>query len=94
MRPSQTRDRTHISCIGTESPGKPLPFFFFFLIFIYLALSGLNCDLWDLGLLSGFERGLSALETQSKYVSPICQSLRHWTTREVPDILLFLFCIL
>ena len=57
----------------------------FFKIFIYLALSGLNCDLWDLGPLPGFECRLSPLGTQC---------LRHWATREGPDILLFMFCVL
>ena len=46
----------------------------FFKIFIYLAVAGLSCSMWDLVPRPGVEPGPPALETQS---------LDHWTSKEV-----------
>ena len=62
------------------------PYFFFFLIFIYLAVLGLSCSMWTLrcsiwGLvpLWGIKPRPPALGVWS---------LSHWTTREVPSLFL------
>ena len=44
-------------------------------LFIYLAVPGLSCVMWDLVPGPGIQPGPPALEEQS---------LSHWTTREVP----------
>ena len=56
-------------------------------IFTYLAVSGLHCSIqtlgcgiWDLVSYPGIELRAPALGTQS---------LSHWTTKEVPEILIF-----
>ena len=48
-----------------------------FLMFIYLAVLGLRCNMWDLVRLPGIKPGLPALGARS---------LSHWTTRDVPEI--------
>ena len=51
-------------------------------LFIYLAVPGLSCVMWDLVPGPGIQPGSPALEEQS---------LSHWTTREVP---IFYICSL
>ena len=53
------------------------PSFFFFLIFIYLAVLGLSCGMWDPVPWSGVEPRPPALGARS---------LSHWTAREVPAV--------
>ena len=50
---------------------------FFFLIFIYLAVLGLSCGMWDPVPWSGVEPRPPALGARS---------LSHWTAREVPAV--------
>ena len=65
--------------VGTLSSWALCPFdtslWFFFLIFIYLAILGLSCGMWDLVPWPDTEPGPPALEAWS---------LSHWTTRGVP----------
>ena len=64
--------------------GGYLSFYFYFLnyIFIYLAVLGLGCSTRDIVPWPGIKPGPPALGAQS---------LNHWTTREVPVLLLLSF---
>ena len=59
----------------TISLFKKLITFFSFKYFIYLAVPGLRCSMWDLVPQPGIKPGPPALGAES---------LSHWTTREVP----------
>ena len=59
-------------------------FFFFFKIFIYLAVPGLDCSMQDLLLQHVRSGSLTRDWTQAPALG--AQSLRHWTTREVPHL--------
>ena len=61
-----------------EMPFDSCFYLFILKIFIYLALSGLSCGIWDLVTRPGIELGHAALGAWS---------LSHWTTREVSWLL-------
>ena len=68
--------------ISTLHPLSSLFFFFLKKIFIYLTALGLSCRMWDLSLLHA---GISFLTRYWTWAPALgAQSLRHWTTREVP----------
>ena len=62
---------------GTLNDEKEKQHFFLFLTFLYLAVSGLSCCLWNLVPRPEIEPGPPALGVQS---------LGYWTTREVPQL--------
>ena len=65
----------HFVLISRKNQFSSPFFFFFYLMFIYLAALGLSCSIWDLVPWSGIKPRPSALGVQS---------LSHWTTKEVP----------
>ena len=74
------RSLTLFSLCVPYSSFKPQRFFFFlsiYYLFIYLAVQGLSCGLWDLVPRPGIKPRAPALRAQS---------LSHWTTRGVPKL--------
>ena len=62
---------------GTLNDEKEEQHFFLFLTFLYLAVSGLSCCLWNL---------VPRPEIEPRPLALGVQSLGYWTTREVPQL--------
>ena len=64
-----------------SSKGASSDSFFFCNLFIYLAILGLSCSIWDLFSWPGVKPGPPASGAPS---------LSHWTTKEILPLILFL----
>ena len=79
--PNAHTSSLHLRFATEEARGLHLILFFFFCnLFIYLAVLGLTCSMWDLVPWPGIKPGSPASGAPS---------LSHWTTKEILPLLLY-----